>query len=238
MITRRPSDTRGYFDHQWLKTHHSFSFAEYYDPAYVQWGPLRVLNEDVVAPGAGFPTHPHQNMEIVTYVISGAIAHEDSMGNSSTIQRGEIQRMTAGTGVFHSEANPLDDTPLHLFQVWFLPAQMGLEPGYEQKAWQAEAATNALLPLVVPVGQAQDTQEANPVEIHQDAYLLVSLLETGQRVERSFSGRKGWVQVASGSVTLNGTALNAGDGAAIEEETDIVFEAVEPSEFLVFDLCP
>ena len=231
MITVRKSEDRGHFDHGWLDTHHTFSFAEYHDPRNMGFRALRVINEDFVAAGAGFPTHPHRNMEIVTYVLEGAVAHRDSMGTGSVIRPGEVQRMTAGTGVTHSEFNAEKNQRLHLLQIWLLPERQGLPPSYEQRAFP-EAERRGKLRVVA----SRDGRDGS-VLIHQDAALYSALLDKGTRVEYALpKDRYAWLQVARGAVNLNGQHLAVGDGAAIENESSLKIEGEEPAEILLFDL--
>ena len=231
MIVKRPAAERGHFDHGWLDTSHTFSFADYDDPAHMGFRSLRVINEDRVAPGKGFGTHSHRDMEIITYVLEGALAHADSMGNRSTIVPGDVQRMSAGTGVTHSEFNGQRERPVHFLQIWLLPDRRGLAPGYEQKAIppQEERATLRLI-------AARDGRDG-AVTIHQDVDLYASRLEPGERVKHALaSGRHAWLQMVSGRVELNGTALGAGDGAAVSRESALEIAALEPAHFLLFDL--
>ena len=231
MIVKRPAAERGHFDHGWLDTSHTFSFADYHDPARMGFRSLRVINEDRVAPGKGFGTHSHRDMEIITYVLEGTLAHADSMGNRSTIVPGDVQRMSAGTGVTHSEFNGQRDRPVHFLQIWLLPDRRGLAPGYEQKAIP-EAEERGVLRLVA----SRDGREGS-VTIHQDADLYASRLLPGERVKHALAeGRHAWLQMVSGRVELNGTALGAGDGAAVSQETGLEVVALEPAHFLLFDL--
>lgn len=231
MIAIRKSEQRGKSDHGWLDSKHSFSFADYYDPAHMGFRNLRVINEDKVAPGRGFGRHPHRDMEIVSYVIAGALAHQDSMGNGSTIRPGEVQRMSAGTGVTHSEMNPSRDEPVHFLQIWLLPERRGMAPGYEQKAF-ADAERRGKLRLVA----SPDGSEGS-VTIHTDARLYATLLEPGERVTHAIPpGRNAWIQVVRGAIDVNGQRLAQGDGAAVSDEASLDLEAREPAEVLVFDL--
>jgi redox-sensitive bicupin YhaK (pirin superfamily) len=231
MIRVRKASERGHFDHGWLDTHHTFSFARYYDPAHTGFRALRVINEDRVAPGRGFGTHPHEDMEIVTYVLDGALAHEDSLGTGSTIRPGELQRMTAGTGVTHSEFNPSQAEPVHLYQIWLLPEREGLEPSYEQKAFPESGRHNRLRLVASPGGHD------GSLTIRQDARLYLGTLDGGHEVSHEMPpGRHAWVQVLRGGVTLNGLALAAGDGAAVSDEASLAVRAGGPSEVLLFDL--
>jgi redox-sensitive bicupin YhaK (pirin superfamily) len=228
MIQVRPSEERGRNKLSWLDTHFTFSFDQYYDPEHVQFRSLRVLNEDIVAPSQGFGMHPHRDMEILTWIIDGALEHRDSMGTGAVVRRGELQHMSAGTGVMHSEFNPSKDKPVHLLQIWIVPERKGLKPEYEQLAFP-DADLRGKLHLVAG-------PEA-PVTIHQDANLFIARLDKGQQVKHELkNGRHAWVQVARGSVRLNGTELQQGDGAAISKENKVRIEAPESSEVLLFDL--
>src|ERR1700739_740186 len=231
MIQIRPSQERGGGNHGWLKTHHTFSFNDYWDPKWMGFRSLRVINEDWVAPDTGFPTHPHRDMEIITYILEGKLEHKDSLGVGSIILPGDGQRMTAGRGIRHSEFNPSKSEQVHLYQIWLLPEKKGLEPSYEQKSFAAEEKQGKLRLIASP-----DAQDGS-VKINQDARLYVSLLKPGEEVTHSFGkSRHGWLQVAKGSVEVNGKFLTAGDGAAISDEQKIAFKAEEDSEVLLFDL--
>src|SRR5919197_497150 len=232
MIAIRRGQERGGGDHGWLNTRHTFSFDTYYDPRYMHFRALRVINEDIVQPGAGFPTHPHRDMEIVTYVLEGALQHQDSLGDGSIIRPGDAQRMSAGTGILHSEFNASKTDPVHLLQIWILPERKGIEPGYEQKRF-AEEVKRGRLRLIA----ARDGQNG-AVTVHQDVSLYVSLLDREQSVEHALAhGRHAWLQVASGAVELNGTRLEQGDGAAISNEQQLVIAGTQDrSEILLFDL--
>jgi len=230
MLRVRRAAERGHADHGWLRTSHTFSFADYHDPAHMGFRALRVINEDRVAPRTGFGRHGHRDMEIVSYVLSGAIEHRDSTGSAGVLRPGEVQRMTAGTGVMHSETNPSDEE-LHFLQIWILPEKAGLEPGYEQRSFPEEERRGALRLLVSPTG------DEGSLRIHQDAKLFGTLLSPGESVTHAIArGRHAWLQVARGTVSLNGVELRAGDGAAVSEEERLVIEAREPSEALLFDL--
>ena len=230
MIDIRPSAERGGGDYGWLKTRHTFSFDQYRDATWMGFRSLRVINEDLVAPGSGFPTHPHRDMEIITYVLDGALEHKDSLGNGSIIRPGDGQRMSAGSGVRHSEANPSKDKPVHFLQIWIFPDRHGHTPGYEQKSFP-EIEKRGKLRLIASPDGAEGS-----VTIHQDASLYVSLLSPGQQVEHQLAaGRFGWLQIAKGSVELNGKALQQGDGAATDER-ELVIKANEDAEVLLFDL--
>jgi len=232
MLTVRRAHDRGHADHGWLQTHHTFSFASYWDPDQMGFRALRVINEDVVAPGGGFPTHPHRDMEILTYVVSGALEHADSMGTGSVIRPGELQRMSAGSGVTHSEYNHSQTEPVHLLQIWILPAEKGLDPGYEQKAFSEECRRNCLAPVASPRG------DDGALTIHQDARVYASSLDPGQRVEHDLlEGRHAWIQVVRGQLNVNGERLSAGDGVGLSEEAKASLEAgAEEVELLLFDL--
>ena len=231
MITVRKAEERGHFDFGWLNTYHSFSFGEYYDPKHTRFRTLRVINEDFVQAGHGFPTHGHTDMEIVTYILQGALEHRDSMGTGSIIRRGDAQRMSAGTGVTHSEANPSRDEPVHLLQIWIFPREQGLQPEYEEKKFSDDEKRNRLRLIVSPDGSD------GSVKIHQDANIFASLLDERQEVVHGLeNGRSAWLQVAAGSVRLNDVALKQGDGAAVSQESNLRIIAQEPAEVLLFDL--
>ena len=231
MIKIRKSDERGHADHGWLDTHFTFSFADYFDPEHVQFRTLRVMNDDRVAGGGGFPTHPHRDMEIVTYVLEGALEHRDSMGNGSVIKPGDVQYMSAGTGVAHSEFNASKTEPVHLYQIWMLPEKKGLKPVYDQKNFN-EAEKRGKLRLVA----SADGREGS-VKIRQDNDLYVTVLGNGQAVRHELEpDRHAYVQVARGSVKLNGIQLETGDGAALSAEKSIELTGVKDAEVLLFDL--
>lgn len=232
MITRRPASERGRADLGWLESRHTFSFGDYYDADHMGFRTLRVINEDRVEPGKGFGTHSHRDMEIISYVLDGVLEHRDSMGNGSVIRPGEVQRMSAGTGVRHSEMNPSPDELVHFLQIWILPERSGIEPSYEQRAFP-EAERRGHLRLVA----ARDGRDG-AVTIHQDAELLIGVLESGESLVHAIApGRHAWVQVARGAVDLNGMVLDAGDGAAASGERKLAFRGSAPgSEVLVFDL--
>jgi len=231
MINIRRSGERGHANHGWLDTYHSFSFADYYDPQFMGFRALRVINEDFIEPAQGFPTHGHRDMEIVTYVINGELSHRDSMGNGETIRPHEVQRMTAGTGVLHSEySSPTDKT--HLLQIWLLPEKQNLQPSYEQTYFAPEEKQGKLR-LVASRGG-----DDGSVHINQDVRLYASLLAAGDEVKHELAeGRNAWVQLISGELAVNGETLKPGDGAAISEETLLKFKAnADGTEFLLFDL--
>ena len=231
MLLIRRADDRGRANLGWLDSRHTFSFADYNDPRYMGFGPLRVINEDRVQPGKGFPTHGHRDMEIISYVLEGELEHRDSMGNGSVIRRGDLQRMTAGTGVEHSEFNPSKTERVHFFQIWVIPDRRGLAPGYEEKHFD-DAAKRGRLTLVA----SHDGREGSVV-IHQHADLYSALLAPGEEVAHAMERTsKGWVQVASGAITVNDEQLTAGDGAAIAYEENIVIRSSANSEFLLFDM--
>jgi len=231
MITIRKANDRGHFDLGWLDTYHTFAFGDYYDPEFMGFRSLRVINEDRVAPRTGFPTHGHRDMEIVTYVLEGSLNHRDSMGNGSAIRPGEVQRMTAGTGVTHSEANSSKTDAVHLLQIWILPKAPNLRPGYEQKTFTDDEKRGRLR-LV-----ASDDGRDGSVTINQDAAIYASVLEPGSEVVHELGAtRNAWIQVARGAVTVNGNDLNQGDGAAISAESAITIAGREDSEVLLFDL--
>ncbi|WP_246044489.1 pirin family protein [Pontiella sulfatireligans] len=226
---RRPKE-RGQAEHGWLKSCHTFSFASYFDPEHTKFRALRVLNEDWIPSGKGFGTHPHENMEIITYVVEGEIEHKDSMGNGSVIRRGALQRMTAGTGVTHSEFNPTAQET-HLLQIWIYTERIGLEPGYEQRDFPSRWKPNELVLL------ASQTGKRNSLTIHQDVEIYGGLLKTGKQLEHEISlDRHAWIQMIKGQLIVNGIDLQAGDGAAIDEEKLITLAAAESSEFLLFAL--
>lgn len=235
MITIRRSSDRGHFDHGWLDTYHTFSFGRYIDRAHMGFRLLRVINEDRVQPGMGFPMHGHSDMEIVTYVLEGALEHRDSMGNGAVLRPGEFQRMTAGTGIEHSEFNPSDREPVHLYQIWLLTDRPGHTPSYEQRAFD-EAGRRGRLQLVAAPNGVGDA-----LAIHQDARIYLSNLDGGEQVTHTLAeGRAGWVQVLRGTVSINGQALSAGDGAAISDEGSITLDSPKHGdsggELMLFDM--
>ena len=231
MIELIPSDSRGSADHGWLKAKHTFSFAEYQNPQRVRFGPLRVINEDRIAPGQGFGTHPHKDMEIVTYPISGAIEHKDSMGNGTVITAGEVQRMTAGTGVEHSEFNHSQTDELHLLQIWFFPEENDLEPGYEQEMFSREDKLDQLRLIA-----SRDGRNGS-VTVHQQVDLYASILQTNTEIEHIIAdSHKVFVQFVSGVVTVNGQSASAGDGVQITDESKLMITSDAEAEFLVFDM--
>jgi quercetin 2,3-dioxygenase len=232
MIQIRSADERGHANHGWLDTHYTFSFSDYYDPRFMGFRSLRVINEDRVNPGYGFPTHPHRDMEIITYVLEGSLEHKDSMGTGSVIRPGEVQKMSAGTGVRHSEFNHSKSDPVHLLQIWILPEKEGIKPMYEQKPIPAEEKKGKLRLVASP------KPDSGAVTLYQDAELYATELEAGESVKYPLKeGRYAWLQVARGKVSLNGKELNAGDGAAISAEPALqITGAADASEVLLFDL--
>lgn len=231
MINIRRSYERGGGDYGWLNTRHTFSFSDYWDPRWTGFRSLRVINEDYVAPASGFPTHPHSDMEIITYVLDGQLEHKDSLGTGSVIMPGDGQRMTAGRGIRHSEYNPSKSEQVHLYQIWILPEKKGLEPGYEQKSFPTEEKQGRLRLIASP-----DATNGS-VKINQDARLYVTLLKPGEEVAHTLGkNRHGWLQVVRGSVELNGQKLEQGDGAAISDESKLAVKGMQNSEVLLFDL--
>jgi len=236
MFKIRKSENRGKANHGWLDTRFSFSFAEYYDPENMGYRSLRVINEDTIAPDGGFPLHPHDNMEIVTYIIEGELEHKDSMGTGSVVKAGDVQRMTAGSGVRHSEFNPSSENPTHLLQIWILPEEQNLEPSYEQKNFSREQKLNQLTLMAAPI-KSNEAQDA--IKIHQDVYLYSSVLEKNKSlIWKLKENRYAWIQMVSGALKVNEETIHAGDGLSITNEpNDLKFESLEDStEFLLFDL--
>ena len=231
MIKLRKAEDRGRFDHGWLHTSHTFSFGQYYDPNYMGFRTLRVINEDHVIPGAGFGTHSHRDMEIITYVLEGGLEHKDSLGTGAVIYPGEVQRMSAGTGISHSEFNHSKTEPVHLLQIWILPQKQGLPPSYEQRHFPLEEKQGKLRLVADEDGRDQ------AVTVHQDVELYACVLEPSDRVSHQLQrDRHAWVQVIRGGITLNGHSLAAGDGAAISDEDKVDLKATTAAEFLLFDL--
>jgi redox-sensitive bicupin YhaK (pirin superfamily) len=231
MILIRRSNERGHANHGWLDTYHTFSFADYHDPRHMHFRALRVMNEDRVEPGQGFGTHPHRDMEIVTYVLSGALEHRDSMGNGEILRPGEFQRMSAGTGITHSEFNPSPDEPVHLYQIWLFPERKGIEPSYEQKQFADAELHNRLRVVASP-----DAADGSLL-IHQDARIFIARIDGAVRLRHELAdGRHAWLQVLRGSVALNGEDLRTSDGAAISEERVLEIQAMEDAEVMLFDL--
>lgn len=231
MITLRPAADRGHANHGWLDSWHTFSFANYYDPEHMGFGPLRVINDDRIAAGRGFGTHGHRDMEIITYVLDGAVAHKDSMGTGSTVRPGDVQRMSAGRGVLHSEFNPQPDAGTHMLQIWIQPDVTGIEPEYDQKSYSADDKRGKLVQVISPDG-ADDS-----MRIHQDARLYAGLFDGAETAELPLAaGRKAWVHLARGNVTVNGQVLQAGDAVALDGEASVRIEHGDAAEVLVFDL--
>ncbi len=233
MLSIRKSEDRGYADHGWLQSHHSFSFADYHDPAHMGWGNLRVINDDLIAAGGGFGKHGHRDMEIVTYVTAGALAHQDSMGNGTTIPAGDVQRMSAGRGVMHSEFNHAPDQSTHLFQIWIEPSQKGIPPGYEQKSY-SDGEKRGRLRLIASSDGADGS-----VTIHADASLYAGLFDGDETATLALNpARKAYVHVASGSLAVNGENLQKGDAALLANESSLTLSNGMDAEVLVFDLTP
>jgi hypothetical protein len=231
MLELRKSTERGHADHGWLKSQHSFSFAEYYDPRHMGFGPLRVINEDRVHPGRGFGTHGHRDMEIISYVLDGTLAHKDSMGNGSSLRYGDVQRMSAGTGVMHSEFNHSPSEPVHFLQIWIQPNVRGIEPGYEEKHFDTASKQGQLRLVASPDGRE------GSVLVHQDAYLYASILNGDDRVTHALAeGRIAYVHVIRGRVSVNGTELAGGDAVKISQEQAVTLDQAEAAELLLFDL--
>jgi redox-sensitive bicupin YhaK (pirin superfamily) len=232
MTTIRKSDERGHANHGWLNTYHTFSFASYYDPKQMGFGPLRVINEDRVSPGKGFGSHGHDNMEILTYVLSGALAHKDSMGNVETLEANDLQRITAGTGIVHSEFNGSTTDPVHFLQIWIEPAEYHLTPGYEQLSLTESEKLGKLRLVASPEGGN------GTLKIHQDARVFVGQVENSKQLDHQLApGRKAWVHVIRGAASVNGQPLTAGDAASVTAESSIAIAGADPtSEILLFDL--
>ena len=231
MIALRKSAERGYADHGWLKSFHTFSFANYYDPEHMGFGPLRVINEDRVDPGEGFGKHPHRDMEIISYVLDGELEHKDSIGTGSVIRPGDVQRMSAGTGVSHSEYNPSPKNPVHFLQIWIEPAEFGVKPSYEQKYFGPEEKRGRLRLVASPDGRD------GSVKIHQDAYLYATLIDGSEQVSHPLAeSRKAYVHVARGSATVNGRPLRAGDALQVDGESNVEIRDGSNAEVLLFDL--
>lgn len=227
----RRAGERGHADHGWLNSHHTFSFADYYDPAHMGFRSLRVINDDRIAPGRGFGTHPHRDMEIFSYVLEGALQHKDSMGNGSVLKRGQIQLMSAGRGVTHSEFNPSTDEPMRLLQIWIQPSERGLVPGYTEWQPKPDQANEPKVLVISPDGRE------GSATIHQDAEVYRLRLQPGETVMHELKpGRGAWLQIAEGALALNGVALVTGDGASTEEPGTLTLTATEPTEALLFDL--
>jgi len=231
MITPRLSSARGHFNHGWLDTYHTFSFSRYHDPEFMGFRSLRVINEDTVAPGRGFPPHPHENMEIITVILTGELAHKDSGGHSRVIRPGDVQHMSAGTGIVHSEFNPSPDQPVNLLQIWIEPNEQEIQPRYDQKHFAPATRRNTLRLVASPDGHD------NSIRIHADAKLYVTDLLKGQSADLELlPTRHAWVQVIRGGIDLNGQRLSAGDGAAVSNEDSLKLTATDDAEALIFDL--
>ena len=231
MLEIRRGSERGMADHGWLRSAHTFSFADYHDPRQMGFGPLRVINEDRVAPGQGFGTHGHRDMEIISYVLAGALEHKDSLGTGSVLRYGDVQRMSAGSGVRHSEFNHSKSEPVHFLQIWIMPDVEGIPPEYEEKHFDAGSKQGRLRLIASPDGRE------GSVTLHQDAQIFAALLEGDDRVEHTLApGRRAYVHVVRGDIALNGTALTAGDGVKISGETALVFDQAAAAELLLFDL--
>ena len=231
MLQVRKSHERGHANHGWLDSYHTFSFSDYHDPRWMGFGPLRVINDDRIAPGGGFPTHRHRDMEIVTYVLDGALQHQDSLGNGGTIVPGEVQRMRAGHGIAHSEYNASETAPVHLLQIWIEPDTRNLEPGYEQKAFDPQEMRGRF--RVVASNDGRD----GSVTIHQNASISAAKINAGESVSAPLAeGRRGWLHVATGRVQIKGYTLEAGDSVALVQEPQITLEGLEPAEVLLFEL--
>jgi redox-sensitive bicupin YhaK (pirin superfamily) len=229
MLTIRKAEDRGHADHGWLDTHHTFSFGDYYDPDHMGFGPLRVINDDTVAGGGGFPPHGHRDMEIISYVLEGALAHKDSLGTGSVIKPGDVQRMSAGPGVTHSEFNASKDQPVHFLQIWILPRSAGLPAGYEQKFFADDDKRGRLRLVASPDGAD------GSVRIQQDARMYATIVGPGASVAHELGGRKGWLHVARGSAEVNGQSLSAGDGVAIDGEPRVTISSTSSGEVLLFE---
>ena len=231
MVTVRKANERGHADHGWLDTYHTFSFNTYHDPNHMGFRSLRVINEDIVAPGRGFGTHPHNDMEIVTYVLKGALQHKDSMGNGSVLRAGALQRMSAGSGITHSEFNASKEEPVHLYQIWLLPERKGIEPSYEERTFDANGKQGQWQTIA-----ARDARNG-AMRIHQDATLSLAALEAGTSLEYPLGrGRHAWLQVIRGDVDMNGAALNASDAAAVSDEDSVRIAATSDAEVMLFEL--
>jgi redox-sensitive bicupin YhaK (pirin superfamily) len=227
----RPAAARGHANHGWLDTWHSFSFANYYDPRFMGYRSLRVINEDVIAADTGFPTHGHKDMEIITYIIEGELEHKDSTGSHSVIHRGEVQRMSAGTGIRHSEMNSSPDQQVKLLQIWLLPEEDGITPGYEQTLFDEAAKTNRLCPIASPSGAD------GALTIRQDVTVYASILTDGQSLEHPLAtGRGVWIQMVAGELSVNGQSIHAGDGLVVEGESVVALQGAKDAEFLLFDM--
>ena len=235
MLVVRKSADRGHINHGWLDTQHSFCFGSYYHPDWQQFGTLRVINEDHIAGGQGFGGHPHQNMEIITYLIAGALEHKDSLGNGKVINQNEVQRMSAGSGIEHSEFNPLSDTTTHLLQIWFVPAQLDVTPSYEQQIFSDEDKRNTLCLLVT--GEPNQPTKTQALSIHQSLSMYASLLDNGKTLHHQLdSHRQAWVQLISGQLIVNDQALQSGDGLAIDQTPTLTITCTKDAHFVLFDM--
>ena len=231
MLTVRKAGDRGHAEHGWLDSHHTFSFADYHDPRFMGFGPLRVINDDTVAGGGGFPPHSHRDMEIISYVVEGALSHKDNMGNGSVMKPGDVQRMSAGQGVTHSEFNASKVSPVHFLQIWILPERRGLPSGYEQRFFGDDEKRGKLRLVASPDGAD------GSVKLQQDARMYATLIGDGQSVSHAFaSGRLGWLHVVKGSAEVNGTSVQAGDGVAIDDVAELTIRSRDAAEILLFDL--
>jgi len=230
MLEIRSNQERGHANHGWLDTHYTFSFSDYYDPAHMGFRALRVINEDTIAPGSAFGTHGHQDMEILSYVLSGELAHKDSLGSGGVLKHGEVQFMSAGTGIRHSEANPSQQTDTHMLQIWLVPSRTGLKPSYEQRLFPIDQQPDRLHLIA-----SRDGREGSFL-IHSDAEVYAGTLLSGTEFRHTLADKNGWIQVASGKVAVNGKGLEAGDGVAISEEDSVSIGAATDAEILVFDL--
>lgn len=231
MLKLRKAKERGYAEHGWLKSYHSFSFADYYDPNHISFRSLRVINEDRVDAGAGFPTHSHRDMEIITYVLEGELEHKDSLGSGSIIRHGDVQHMSAGRGISHSEFNPSRINPVHLLQIWIMPNQRGLTPSYEEQKVDLENASGKFQLMVTPDGQN------HTIKVNQDMTLSVAMLKKGEAFSHVLNPQRyGWLQVAKGNLILNNLPLESGDGVAIAEESELNIKAESDAEILFFDM--
>ncbi|MEQ6887142.1 pirin family protein [Halomonas sp. CS7] len=231
MLTLRPAQERGYADHGWLKGRHSFSFADYFDPEHLHFSVLRVINEDRVVPGRGFGRHGHRDMEIFSYVLDGELAHRDTLGNDSSIRPGQVQLMSAGTGVLHSEFNGSDERPVHFLQIWLIPREAGLTPRYQETEFSEADKRGGLQPIITPDGRD------GSLVIQQDAAIYAALIDGEERAELPLApGRRGYVHVARGSLVVNGQPMRAGDGLRLEQEAGVILERGQEAEVLVFDL--
>lgn len=233
MLKIRRSEDRGIAEHGWLKSRHTFSFAEYYDPKHMNFGPLRVINEDRISGGEGFDPHPHRDMEIISYVISGGLSHKDSMGNIAVIRPGEVQRMSAGTGVIHSEYNDQENTETHFFQIWIMPNQRGVAPGYGQKSFEKELNSQKIVHVISPDGKD------GSISIHQDADMYISRLAANDSLDFKIEeGKQMWLQLVKGEIEVNGETLKAGDAISATDIKSVDIKSLKDSEMILFKLSP